>query len=70
MRDFWMWDSLAIELTSREALEQKLDYLHHNPVAKKWSLVEDFVDYRYSSASFYFREEGKFGLLTHYLDVM
>ena len=32
---------------------QKIDYMHHNPVNKKWNLVEDFRHYKYSSASFY-----------------
>jgi hypothetical protein len=29
---------------------------HHNPVSKKWQLVNDFAEYEYSSASSY--EEG------------
>jgi len=32
---------------------QKLDYIHHNPISKKWNLVYDFVDYEYSIVSFY-----------------
>lgn len=32
---------------------QKIEYMHHNPVSKKWNLVEDFRNYKYSSASFY-----------------
>jgi hypothetical protein len=27
--------------------------MHHNPVSGKWQLVEDFVDYPYSSARYY-----------------
>ena len=30
-----------------------LDYIHHNPVSGKWSLVNDFAEYEHSSASFY-----------------
>jgi REP element-mobilizing transposase RayT len=32
---------------------QKLDYIHHNPVSGKWALVDDFTTYPHSSASFY-----------------
>ncbi|UII19885.1 hypothetical protein [Fulvivirga ligni] len=37
----------------RQMLEQKLDYIHHNPVAGKWSLVEDYATYGHSSAAYY-----------------
>ena len=47
-------------------LEQKLDYIHGNPVNGKWNLVDDYVNYEHSSASYY--EEGKIGHfeLMHY----
>ncbi len=32
---------------------QKLNYMHKNPVTGKWKLVEDYLDYQYSSARFY-----------------
>jgi REP element-mobilizing transposase RayT len=38
---------------SLDFLYQKLDYIHHNPVSKKWSLCSEFTDYTHSSASFY-----------------
>ncbi|HTI58159.1 hypothetical protein [Mucilaginibacter sp.] len=38
---------------SMDFLNQKLDYIHHNPVNGKWSLCGDFVDYEHSSAAFY-----------------
>jgi REP element-mobilizing transposase RayT len=38
---------------SEKMLEQKLEYIHHNPVKGKWSLVSDFVNYPNSSAAFY-----------------
>lgn len=34
-------------------LNQKLDYIHHNPVMGKWSLCSEFTDYPHSSAAFY-----------------
>ena len=52
----------------RQMVEQKLDYIHYNPVNGKWALVEDFVEYQHSSAAFY--ELGsKNKYVTHYRDV-
>lgn len=34
-------------------VEQKLNYIHHNPVKGKWSLLEAFILYSNSSAVFY-----------------
>lgn len=38
---------------SRDFIEQKLDYIHQNPVSKKWNLAKDAMSYKYSSAGFY-----------------
>lgn len=38
---------------SYKFVKQKLDYIHSNPVSKKWSLVKDIIDYPHSSARFY-----------------
>jgi REP element-mobilizing transposase RayT len=43
----------AKSLESDWFIEQKLDYIHHNPVNGKWNLVSDFTEYEHSSASFY-----------------
>ncbi|HVS92941.1 MAG TPA: transposase [Mucilaginibacter sp.] len=43
----------AKSVYSLDFLNQKLDYIHHNPVRGKWSLCDDFVDYPHSSAAFY-----------------
>ncbi|MEM9299447.1 MAG: hypothetical protein AAGA64_13810 [Bacteroidota bacterium] len=50
-------------------VEQKLQYIHHNPVQGKWNLVDDFVHYPYSSAGFY--EGGRQGTysVTHYKEL-
>jgi hypothetical protein len=55
---------------SEKMVEQKLDYIHHNPVSGKWNLVNDFCDYAHSSAAFY--ETGKVddkATIVHYKDV-
>jgi len=49
-------------------VEQKLEYIHHNPVKGKWSLVDDFSMYMHSSAGFY--ERGKLNeYVVHYKDL-
>ena len=51
-------------------LEQKLEYIHHNPVSGKWNLVDDFCDYEHSSASFYEGVEQENDIITHYKEIM
>ena len=36
-----------------EFVYQKLEYIHKNPVNKKWQLVNDFTQHIHSSAAFY-----------------
>ena len=54
---------------NEEMIEQKLDYIHYNPVNGKWRLVEDYCNYKHSTASFY--EEGKVGKfeVAHYKEI-
>lgn len=62
---FWKRDPLAIPLTTDEALFQKLDYVHNNPVKEKWQLSKYPEDYKWSSARFYANGEDAFSFLTH-----
>ncbi len=64
----WQRNPLSIDLYNREIIEQKLDYIHHNPVQGKWMLSEDFVQYAYSSASFYEEDDDRFPFLSHYME--
>ena len=41
------------ECYNPEFIEQKLVYMHHNPIKGKWNLVNDFATYPHSSAGFY-----------------
>jgi putative transposase len=51
-----IWQPMqAKNITSLPFLREKLDYIHNNPVAKKWHLVDDRAEYIYSSACFYDR---------------
>ncbi len=59
----------AREILSEQMMVQKINYMHYNPVSKKWNLAENFIDYLHSSAKFY--ETGVQGIfnVTHYKDV-
>ncbi len=63
---FWQRDPLAVNVTSRPIAEQKLDYIHLNPLQEQWSLVTKSEDYRWSSARFYESREDEFEIITHY----
>jgi len=64
----WQRDPLAILMDSKQKLEQKLGYLHHNPLQERWNLVTSPEDYLWSSASFYETGKDEFGILTHYME--
>lgn len=65
---FWQRQALAAELVSREMAEQKLVYIHENPLQEHWNLCHHPVDYRFSSARFYETGEDEFGIMTHIMD--
>ena len=46
-------DMQAKNIYSIEFLNQKMEYIHSNPVSKDWKLVDDWAEYKYSSACFY-----------------
>jgi putative transposase len=49
-----IWQDIqAKNIYSSDFLWQKMEYIHQNPVAKDWKLVEDRADYLYSSAGYY-----------------
>lgn len=49
-----IWQDIqAKNIYSLDVLWQKMEYIHQNPVAKDWKLVEDRADYIYSSAGYY-----------------
>ena len=55
---------------SEEVINQKLDYMHHNPVKGKWNLSNSYLDYKHSSAGFYEKGDlGQYKNLVHYRDV-
>ena len=54
----------------RRYSETRLDYIHHNPVSKKWQLLEDFTNYEYSIAFFYEKGIKKYENLVHINDAL
>ena len=54
---------------SYEFIEQKIEYIHHNPVTKHWRLVDDWRLYPHSSASFYETGVQRNTIVTHYRDI-
>ncbi|MGG9972000.1 hypothetical protein ACQ33O_09430 [Ferruginibacter sp. SUN002] len=67
--EIWQRDSLSIEIYSRKVAEQKLDYIHNNPIRGKWQLAKDDLDYYFSSARFYENDIDEFGFLNNLLHV-
>jgi hypothetical protein len=58
------------ECRSMAFVNQKLTYIHNNPLAKKWSLARDTISYAHSSARFY--ETGEQGTypVTNFIDIL
>ena len=53
---FWRHDNRPIELWSNKAIDEKINYIHNNPVEE--GLVFRAEDYLYSSAIDYAGERG------------
>lgn len=64
----WQRNPLSIDLYSRKVIEQKLDYIHNNPVQGKWMLSNDPLGYEYSSVRFYEEGNHQFTFLSHYME--
>ena len=65
---FWERRPRSIKIESRKIAEQKLEYIHANPMKGKWELCSFPAEYTYSSASFYAGQPTPFSFLEHYLD--
>lgn len=60
-----MWSSWLVGIRTKAEANQKLDYIHNNPVNGKWQLADDYFSYHYFSASFYETGVDEFGYLTN-----
>ncbi len=65
---FWERNPLSIDLYSRKVIQQKLSYIHANPLKGKWLLADSPDKYWFSSYRFYEMNIDEFGFLTHYLE--
>ena len=65
---FWERKLLTSKLPTEEIIVQKINYIHANPIRGKWNLCKEFTDYKYSSASFYYKENSKWDFLTQYTE--
>jgi putative transposase len=63
-RQVWERNSLVIPLWSESVFNEKLEYIHYNPV--KAGLCRYPEDYKYSSARFYELNENEWRFLTHH----
>ena len=64
----WQRDPLAVLMDSQKKVEQKITYMHNNPLHERWNLADRPENYRWSSARFYETGVDEFGILTHYMD--
>lgn len=62
----WQRDPLAVLMDSLNKVEQKLEYIHLNPLQSHWNLSDRPEDYQWSSAEFYEKGVDRFGFLTDY----
>ncbi|WP_428665221.1 transposase [Runella sp.] len=62
----WQRDPLAVLMDTKWKVEQKIDYVHRNPLQERWNLAESPENYPWSSAKFYETGQDEFGFLTHY----
>lgn len=59
-RQFWQQHNKPIELWSNEVIEQKVNYIHNNPVVS--GFVVNAEDWKYSSAKTFVGEIGELSL--------
>ncbi len=59
----WQRNSLSIELRSEQVYQQKLNYIHNNPVKSGISSLPE--EYKYSSAKFYELNINDWDFLSH-----
>lgn len=67
-REYQIWERrpLSTPLYTNDILEQKLNYIHNNPIQPKWKLSTSPAQYYYSSARVYENGTNDFGFLVHF----
>lgn len=64
--NFWQTNPDWFLLKYISTIEQKLNYIHCNPLQEKWKLCELPSAYPFSSAEFYASGKNRFDFLHHY----
>ena len=64
----WERNPLSIEIISQNVAEQKISYIHKNPLTEKWKLADEPQKYKYSSAKYYYDGIDEFGFLENYMN--
>ncbi|MDB5274125.1 MAG: hypothetical protein JWO58_2492 [Chitinophagaceae bacterium] len=60
----------AKPIYTRKFAEQKLSYMHDNPVKGKWQLSKGYISYPWSSVRYYEMTDFSFPFLKHYIDLV
>lgn len=55
-------------MNTQKKVEQKIIYMHNNPLHERWSPADRPENYRWPSAPFYETGADEFGILTHLMD--
>ena len=66
--NFWQSNPDFFLLNNEKTIQQKLQYMHENPMQPHWQLSADTDSYKYSSACFYETGKKNFPFLTDYRD--
>jgi REP element-mobilizing transposase RayT len=66
----WERNPLSVDLINQKMIEQKIIYLHNNPLQEKWNLANEAKDYYFSSAKFYEEEKTEFSFLEDFRDYL
>jgi len=71
-REYQIWERnpLTSRLGSIKLVEQKINYIHANPIRGKWNLCNEITNYKYSSARYYYKGIDEWGFLTHYINAV
>ncbi|MBC7485145.1 MAG: transposase [Cytophagaceae bacterium] len=67
---FKIWQDRFDELyiRDRKHLEEKLDYIHTNPLQEHWCLAKRPEEYSYSSAFYYLKDTTHDAIVSHYFE--
>jgi putative transposase len=57
---------LSVPIYSDAVAQQKIEYVHRNPLQPRWALAAAPEDYAWSSAAFYGRADLHWSFLTHF----